>query len=71
MKKKVFLIMAAVILAAAAILVISTRKEPKKVISGRARFVFMDEDAQDVVVQQGKAEHEVCMEFGEEDTDGY
>ncbi len=71
MKKSVFLILAAVVVAAAAVLVISTRKEPKKVISGRAKFVYMEDDAQDVVMQQGKAEREVCMEFGEEDTDGY
>lgn len=71
MKKKVYLIFAAVILAAAAILVISTRKEPKKVISGKAKFVFVEDNAQDVVLQQGKSEREICMVFGEEDKDGY
>ena len=71
MKKKVFLILAAVILAVAAVLVISTRKEPKKVISGRARFVFREEDPQDAVIQQGKTEREICMDFGEECADGY
>ena len=71
MKKKVFFILAAVILAAAAVLVISTRKEPKKVISGRAKFVFMEDDVQDVVIQQGKSEREIGMEFGEENADGY
>ena len=70
-KKRIFLILAAVIFAAAAVLVISTRKEPKKVISDRAKFVFMEEAAQDIATQQGKSEHEICMEFGKENADGY
>ena len=59
------------IVAAAAFLTISMRKEPKKVLSSRAKFVYMEDASQDIATMQGKSEDEVCMQFGEDSEDGY
>ena len=71
MKKIIFLIVAVVVVAAAAILAITTRKEPKKVLSSRAKFVYMEDSVQDIATMQGKSEDEICMSFGEDAEDGY
>jgi len=66
MKKTVLIILAVIVVAVAAVMAISIRKEPKKVTSSRAKFVYKQEETEDILLQQGKCEDEICMEFKEE-----
>ena len=71
MKKRIFLFLAVIAVAVAAVVAISVRKEPKKVTSRRAKFVWQEDPAEDILLQQGKCEDEICIPQKEEEFLGY